>query len=136
MKKLFSYMMLITVMALFMTSCSSTSSPSSAFKSYMAKMQSGDYKGCAQGFAIDETKSPEQNAKAIEMIEAMLADKGDKAIKEKGGLKDIEVLEETISEDGNKATLKAKFTYGDGTEQENTQEMVKQNGEWKMVFKK
>lgn len=135
MKKLFSYMLLITVMALFMTSCSS-SGPGSAFKSYMEKMKTGDYKGCAQGFAVDETKTPEQNAKATEMIESILTDKADKAIKEKGGLKDVEVLEESISEDGNTATLKVKFTYGDGSEQENTQDMIKQNGEWKMVFKK
>jgi hypothetical protein len=57
-------------------------------------------------------------------------------MEEKKGLKDVQILEETISEDGNQANLKVKFVYGDGTEEESTQDMVKQDGKWKMVFKK
>ena len=57
-------------------------------------------------------------------------------MEEKQGLKDVQVLEETIGEDGKTATLKVKFVYGDGSEEESTQEMVKQGDKWKMKFEK
>ena len=125
----------MSAMALFMTSCTK-SSPGDAFKGYMELMKKGDAKGFAQGFAVDETKSPEEQQQQAQLIEGLIGDKTKKMMEEKKGLKDVQILEETLSEDGKKATLKVKFIYGDGTEEENTQEMIKQNDQWKMVFKK
>lgn len=135
MKKLLGFLLFASVMALFMTSCVN-STPSTAFKSYVELLKKGDYKGFAKHFSIDEKQSAEDQAKQLELYESIINDKVAKGIQEKGGLKDVQVLEEILSEDGNKATLKVKFIYGDGTEEENTQEMVKQNGQWKMVFNK
>ena len=135
MKKIFSILLLFTVVSLAFTSCTQDS-PGAACKAYLEKMKSGDYKGCAEGFAFEDTKSPEENEQMTAMIEGLLKDKADKAIKEKGGIKDIQIVEETMGEDGNTATVKVKFVYGDGTEKEDTQDMVKQNGVWKMKFKK
>lgn len=50
----------------------------------------------------------------------------------KGGIKTIDVLEENINEGDTTATVKAKFTYGDGTTKEETVEMVKRGADWKM----
>ena len=125
----------MSFMGLLVTSCTS-SSPGDAFKNYMELVKKKDYKTLAQGFAIDESQTPEQQAQATEMIEGLLTEKADKAIAEKGGLKDVQVLEEKISEDGNTADLKVKLIYGNGTEDETAQQMVKQNDQWKMVFKK
>lgn len=135
MKKLLGFLLFASVMALFMTSCVN-STPSAAFKNYVELLKKGDYKGFAKHFSIDEKQSAEDQAKQLELYESIINDKVAKGIQEKGGLKDVQVLEEILSEDGNKATLKVKFIYGDGTEEENTQEMVKQNGQWKMVFNK
>lgn len=128
--------MLFSAMALFMTSCSSSSSPGDAYKGYMELMNKGDYKAFAQGFAVDETQTPEEQEQATQMIEGLIGDKTKKMMEEKQGLKDVQVLEETIGEDGKTATLKVKYVYGDGTEEEGTQEMVKQDGKWKMKFEK
>ena len=136
MKKLFGILLLFSAMALFVTSCSSSSSPGDAFKGYMELMKKGDAKAFAQAFAVDETQTPEEQEQAAQLIEGLIGDKTKKMMEEKQGLKDVQVLEENISEDGKTATLKVKFVYGDGTEEESTQEMVKQDGKWKMVFKK
>jgi len=135
MKKLFGILVLMSAIALFMTSCTS-SSPGDAFKGYMELMKKGDAKEFAKGFAVDETKTPEEQEQATQMIESLIGEKTKKMMEEKQGLKDVQVLEETISEDGKSATLKVKFIYGDGSEEESTQEMVKQNDQWKMAFKK
>ena len=135
MKKIFSILLLFTLVSLAFTSCNQDS-PGAACKAYMEKLKNGDYKGCAQGFAIDETKSAEENEQMTAMIEGILKDKAEKGLQEKGGIKDIQILNETVSEDGNTASVNMKFVYGDGTEKEDTQEMVKQNGVWKMQFKK
>ena len=79
---------------------------------------------------------PEEQQQQAQLIEGLIGDKTKKMMEEKKGLKDVQILEETISEDGNEANLKVKFVYGDGTEEESTQDMVKQDGKWKMVFKK
>ncbi len=102
----------------------------------MELMKKGDAKEFAKGFAVDETKTPEEQEQATQMIESLIGEKTKKMMEEKQGLKDVQVLEETISEDGKSATLKVKFIYGDGSEEESTQEMVKQNDQWKMTFKK
>lgn len=118
-----------------MTSCTS-SSPGDTFKDYMELMKKGDVKEFVKGFAVDETQTPEEQEKQTQLIEGLIGDKTKKMMEERQGLKDVQILEETISEDGNSATLKVKFVYGNGSEEENTQEMVKQDGKWKMAFKK
>ena len=116
MKKIFGIFVLVSALALFMTSCQS-SSPGDAFKGYMELMKKGDAKGFAQGFAVDESKTPEEQEQATQLIEGLIGDKTKKMMEEKQGLKDVQILEETISEDGNNATLKVKFVYGDGSEE-------------------
>ena len=135
MKKLLGILVLFSAMALFMTSCQS-STPGDAFKGYMELMKKGDIKEFAKGFAVDETKTPEEQQQQTQLIESLIGDKTKKMMEEKQGLKDVQILEEAISEDGNSANLKVKFIYGDGSEEESAQEMVKQDGKWKMAFKK
>ena len=135
MKKIFSFLLLFTVVALFFTSCDK-SSPGAACKSYMEMMKNGDYKGFVQGIATEEGKTAEENEQTAALLEGVLKDKMEKTIQEKGGIKDIQIVEENIAEDGNTADVKMKIVYGDGTEKEDTQEMVKQNGVWKMKIKK
>lgn len=73
--------------------------------------------------------------KEIEAGKAMLAamlDKAKKKIEAKGGIKDIEVVSETIDEDGKTAKVVLKTTYGDGSTEEKTNRMVLEKGTWKM----
>ena len=135
MKRIFSYFIILAAAMCFMTSCSK-STPSSAFLNYMEKLKAGDYKGFVDGFSVDETKSVEEQEKTKQTIEAMITEKTCQSMAEKGGLKEVQVLEETIAEDGKTATIKAKMIYGNGEEQENTQKMVKQGDEWKMELAK
>ena len=94
-------------------------------------MVSGDYDKLTSGIYIsDENK---EKADAIrESYKEMLESKGKSSLDKKGGLKEIVVLSEEISEDGNTAVVKFKQVFGDGSETEDDQKMVKVGDEWLM----
>lgn len=48
------------------------------------------------------------------------------------GLKAVEILDETIAEDGTTAKVKVKYTYGDDTEKNTTEKLVKTDSGWKL----
>jgi hypothetical protein len=51
----------------------------------------------------------------------------------KGGLKEVVIVEETISEDGNAATVKSYLIYGNGEKSnEDKTDLVKVNGDWRV----
>ena len=51
----------------------------------------------------------------------------------KDGLKDYEVLEEKI--DGEKATVKMKYVYGNGDEDEGKMKFEKKDGKWGLLLR-
>ena len=130
--KRFIYLSAVLAAMLLMVSCSgSNSTPSAAFENYSSGMVSGDYDKLTSGIYIsDENK---EKADAIrESYKEMLESKGKSSLDKKGGLKEIVVLSEEISEDGNTAVVKFKQVFGDGSETEDDQKMVKVGDEWLM----
>lgn len=130
--KRFIYLSAVFAAMLLMVSCSgSNSTPSAAFENYSSGMVSGDYDKLTSGIYIsDENK---EKADAIrESYKEMLESKGKSSLDKKGGLKEIVVLSEEISEDGNTAVVKFKQVFGDGSETEDDQKMVKVGDEWLM----
>ena len=110
-----------------MSSCNS-SSPSGAFKSYMELIKKGDTKEFAKSIAVFETGNPEDLEQQYQLIEDHIGE----IMEKMQDIEDVQILEETISEDGYSATMKVKFIYGDGTEEESTMDMVRQDGKWKI----
>ena len=53
----------------------------------------------------------------------------------KGGLKEVIISGETISEDGTTASVKSQIVFGDGEKSdEDTSELLNVNGQWKIMF--
>ncbi|MCX6288045.1 MAG: DUF4878 domain-containing protein [Bacteroidetes bacterium] len=52
----------------------------------------------------------------------------------KQGLKDIQILEEKISEDGLTATVKYKLQFNNGTDSDDKVNLKKVNGDWFIVI--
>ena len=119
----------------FLTACSS-GSPAQAAKKYAEYMESGDYDKFVDGIAFSDTATEEEVKQQKEMILALLQEKGQKSMEEKGGLKKVEIISETISEDGNTAKVILKQTYGNGDTEDANYDMTKKDGRWKMVIKK
>lgn len=130
--KKFTAFSLVTLLIMVMFACSGAKTPSATAEKMAGYLQSKDYVAFVECLAIDDsTKTAEENAKNKEMIIALMKDKGDKQMAEKGGIKSYEVLEEVIAEDGLTATVKMKYTYGNGTAEEQTTNLVKVDNEWK-----
>ncbi len=54
-------------------------------------------------------------------------------IDEDGGLKSVEVIKETIAEDGKTAKVVIRLTYGNGDEDIETANLIKLDGKWKYI---
>ena len=75
-----------------------------------------------------EELSEEEQAKIIAFLPAAKEE-----IDKKGGLKEVIILEETISEDGTTATVNSQLIYGNGEKSnEDKTRLIKVNGEWRV----
>ncbi|MDR2839755.1 MAG: DUF4878 domain-containing protein [Paludibacter sp.] len=120
---------------------SSANSPAAIEKSMYIEFQKGNYdKGVEILIAnLDSNNSSSSDETSeSEMAESIktLAEKNKNNYEEKGGLKSFEILKETISEDGQTATVESKVLYGNGSEDTNTSAYVKRNGVWKVSLGK
>lgn len=133
MKKLmnlvFGFLMMVVVVA-----CSS-SSPSDALKKYASALKESNYEKFVEGVNFPKT-NPDKLAEERQGFADMMKGKAENLLARKGGLKDVEVISEEIAEDGNSAVVKFKMIYGNGTESEEEQKMVKVGGEWLMDISK
>ena len=133
MKRVLTFSVMIAAMIV-VASCSSSSgdSPSKALNGYIEMLQSRDYENFVEGFALGEDITPEQAKQQKAMLSGLVGDKVSKEYDKRGGLKGVEFITEEISEDGNSAVVTFKMQFGDGTEQEDSQDMVKRDGKWLM----
>lgn len=129
-------MMMVALSALLLTACGGASTPSDAAAKVYDLMIDGDYEAVSKTFYFGE-KSPEEEAQAQAMILSMLQQKAVPQIEKKGGLKSVEVLGETIAEDGKSAKVEVKLLYGNGTEETSKVDMaLDAKGNWRPSMKK
>jgi len=55
-------------------------------------------------------------------------------IKDKGGVKDIEIINEEIT--GESARVTARVSYGNGSDKSDNTKLIKENGAWKITISK
>jgi len=78
-----------------------------------------------------EKLTEEEKAKLMGMMPMALKEK-----ESKQGLKDVEIMEETISEDGKTATVKYKMIFNNGDTDDERTELINIDGDWYMVIGK
>lgn len=122
-------LMLISVVLLVSCAGGKKSSPGESYKQAMTYMAEGefekvlDYVEKPDGTEI----TPEEKEQAIAMYGMV---KG--MIDNQGGMKNIEITGEEISEDGNTAKVSFTVTFGNGETSDDQATMVKVNGKWKV----
>ncbi|MCX6244730.1 MAG: DUF4878 domain-containing protein [Bacteroidetes bacterium] len=118
----------------FLNSCGSGSSisPSGTIKEFATKVEKGDIDG-AIGCIATEGKTVDKETKGkLTLILGM----GKGQMEKKQGIKNMEVLNEQVDADGKTATVKMKFTYGDGSTDEEDYTLLKEDGKWKISMTK
>jgi hypothetical protein len=106
----------------------SSSSPAATVKEFSTKVEKGDFEGAIGCIATDGKAVDKEAKDKLTLLLGMAKGEVDK----KKGIKDMEVLSETIDPDGKTATVKMKFTYGDGSVNEENNSLVKEDGKWKL----
>jgi len=76
-----------------------------------------------------EKLTEEEKAKLMGMMPMALKEK-----ESKQGLKDVEIIEEKISDDGKTATVNYKMIFNNGDMDNESAKMIKIDGEWYVVI--
>jgi len=105
------------------------STPADLEKNLWTYVQKGDYEKAIKYWAdISVDGDTKDQMKAMT---TMFAEKMKNSMEEKGGLKEFNIVKETISEDGESATVDVALTYGDGSTDEQSNKYVKVDGKWR-----
>lgn len=128
-KILFILSLAFAVMAF--VSCSSDNSPEGVMKEFMSCIKKEKYDKALDLIYFKNGISEEEKKAYAELL-----GKYGKQLKEKGGLKGIEVTNVEMSEDGESANVSYFIKYGNGTEEEKKEKVVKADGKWMIEGRK
>jgi hypothetical protein len=130
MKKIYVLFIALTAISVSFISCgSSGSGPGDVIIKSFDYLESQDYAKIAGLYATGKGELlTEEEQKKIEGMMGMAAQEHDK----KGGVKDIIIVEENISDDGETAKVKYTIIYNDDSEVTENGKLIKVNGKWYM----
>lgn len=134
MKKIITLSFLV-VAILSLVACSPTT-PGKALKSYLTDLKNENYESFIKGVYFPEDMDEQRKKKDEAQLLAIIKEKGAKEYEKKGGVKSIEILSETISEDGKSAVVEYKQTFGNGEEEKQSQKMIKKDDKWFIDMRK
>lgn len=134
MRKFMTHLLFMFIVAIGMISCT-PSTPSGAMEKYLSSLKAGDYEAFVDGVSFSET-DPAKLEESREMLVSLIKEKGSKDFEKKNGIQKFEILSETISEDGNSATVEYITYFGDGSDKKEKSKMVKVDGKWLMDINK
>lgn len=134
MKKIITLNFLV-VAILSLVACSPTT-PGKALKSYLTDLVNENYESFMEGIYFPEDMDEQRKEKEEAQLLAIITEKGSKEYEKKGGVKSIEILSETISEDGKSAIVEYKQTFGNGEEEKQSQKMIKKDDKWFIDMRK
>lgn len=134
MKKIITLSSLV-VAILSLVACSPTT-PGKALKGYLNDIKNENYESFIEGIYFPEDMDEQRKKKDEAQLLAIIKEKGAKEYEKKGGVKSIEILSETISEDGKSAVVEYKQTFGNGEEEKQSQKMIKKDDKWFIDMRK
>ncbi len=98
--------------------------PSAVVEKSLKDLQNKDYKAALMQTEGIDAASEEDIVALAELAKALY--------ESNGGLTDYEILGEEIAEDGQSATVKTKYTFGNGEVKEDTEFLILTENGWKM----
>lgn len=128
MKKLFGSFLALT--CLILISCGGGNTPGAVVKKCMTNIDNGDYESAVKMMATPQGAfSEEEQTKMVGLL-GMASEE----VKEKEGIKTIDILEEEITGDDETATVTYKVEYNNGEVEEESTELVNFDGKWYMLI--
>ena len=131
MKRLFA----LLFVALFAFACGGSSTPGDVAVELYNLVDAGNYEKAADLIAY-EGETSEAIAEQKAMITSLFKEKAGPQLEANGGVKSVEVLGETLSEDGKQADVELKIVYGNDTEETEKVSLVLTDDGWKHSISK
>jgi hypothetical protein len=113
----------LVILSLFVFACSSKETPSLAAKKITSYLQNKEYEkylDCMDSYEKLGTK---------EQLVTILK----QSMEMKKGLKKVDILSESLKNDGKSAVVKLKYTYGDGSIEETSLNFKEVKDQWKAI---
>ena len=127
------HVFLLAVVVSVLAACSGgEKTPGQIEMSIWNTIESGNYEKAMDMWYENSAVSPDKNqADQKEFVKAF-ADKMKSSIEEKGGIQEVKIVSEELSEDGETAIVAVKITFKNGTTQEDDSKYIKVDGKWKI----
>jgi len=113
----------LVILTLFIGACAGKETPTMAAKKATGYLQSKEY-----GKYLDCIDSYEKMGTKEQIIEILK-----ESIEMKKGLKKVDIVSESLKNDGKSAVVELKYTYGDGTTEETSLSFNKVNDQWRAI---
>jgi len=114
----------LVILSLFVFACAGKETPTMAAKKLTGYLQNKDYEkylDCVDSYEKFGTK---------EQIVAILK----QSMEMKKGLKKVDILSESLKNDGKSAVVKLKYTYGDGSSEETSVNFKEVKDQWRAIL--
>ncbi|MGQ0333212.1 DUF4878 domain-containing protein [Halomonas elongata] len=129
----FMHFLASALILLMVSACgASTDTPESSLTAFYEAVAKNDAKTALEHVSLADIKESEMGV-AREKIKMMVGNFHAKA-EEKGGIEKVEVLNVATNEEKTEAEVEVQVTFGNGKSEKNTDDMVKEDGEWKISF--
>ncbi|MFA5746860.1 MAG: zinc-ribbon domain-containing protein [Candidatus Paceibacterota bacterium] len=109
-------------------SSSSQSTPSGAVKKMIKSIEAGNYSSYRNSYSAEGLEM----ANTLSFDLKVFLEESKKKVEQKEGIKEIEITKETIK--GDEAEVCYKIEYGNKSIEETCDDLVKENGDWKIPF--
>ena len=113
----------LVILSLIVFACASEETPTMAAKKitgYLQDMEYGKYLDCMDSY--EKLGSKEQLITILKQSMEM-----------KKGLKKVDILSESLKNDGKSAVVKLKYTYGDGSSEETSMNFKEVKDQWRAI---
>lgn len=127
MKKLVATLMFLMVLSI--TACSSFDSPSTVVNKFYEYVEAGKVNDAYELITKDGKEMLQKYAGGVSALSDLT-----RKIKGKGGLKSINIQSEEIT--GDTAKVVFVITFGNGTTENDNEELIKEQGAWKIYKEK
>ncbi len=123
---------LVAIVALLAACGGGEKTPKQIETSIWDHIQKGQYEKAIDIWYENSITDEKTNADEQKEFAKAFAEKMKASIEEKGGIDDVQIVSEEISEDGNTAVVNVLITFKDGTTQNDDSKYTKVDGQWKM----
>ncbi|MGB3692714.1 MAG: DUF4878 domain-containing protein [Spirulinaceae cyanobacterium] len=115
---------ILSLTATIITSCSLKSGPGATVEEFHYAIEKGEIEAATNLFSNSVIESFGKDKIKAGMSQAV------RNLQDKQGIESIKIMEEEVT--GEVAQVSYKITYGDATEEDNTAQLIKEDGEWKI----